>query len=46
MKKKDCNDCKYEDTKSCRYPCRECHWIFLDKWEPKEKDRGGVRNEI
>jgi len=29
----DCNNCKHNDLKSCRYPCSECHWALMDKWE-------------
>ena len=34
---RDCDKCKYTDLKSCRYPCSECHWLLLDKWEEIEK---------
>ena len=36
----DCNTCKYDLLKSCRYPCSECHWLYRDKWEAKEDDDG------
>lgn len=30
---KNCDACKHTDTKSTRYPCSECHYLLLDKWE-------------
>jgi len=31
---RDCDRCKYTGTKSCRYPCSECHDLMLNHWEP------------
>jgi len=33
-----CDTCKFDLLKSSRYPCNECHWLYMDKWEPKEEE--------
>ena len=46
MNEKDCDKCKYTDTKSSRYPCSECSEFTLDKWEDPNKEDFDHENRI
>ena len=39
-----CSTCKHEELQAYEYPCSECDWEYMEKYEPKE-DEGAVKDE-